>query len=50
MAYRSRELPDMQTALDPRSYAAVLRVLKSEDAVEGRRAFLERRKPRWQGR
>ena len=50
MAYRSRELPDMQAALDPRSYAAVLRVLGSEDAVEGRRAFLERRKPRWQGR
>jgi enoyl-CoA hydratase/carnithine racemase len=50
MAYRSADLPDMAAALDPRSYPAVTRVLESEDAVEGRRAFLENRKPQWRGR
>jgi len=50
MAYRSSDLPDLQTALNPGSYPAVLRLLRSEDAVEGRRAFLEGRKPHWQGR
>jgi crotonobetainyl-CoA hydratase len=35
-------------ALDPRSYPAVLTVLDSADAVEGRRAFLQRRPPQWQ--
>jgi enoyl-CoA hydratase/carnithine racemase len=50
MAYRCSELPDMAAALDPRSYPAVMRVLASEDAVEGRRAFLENRKPQWRGR
>ena len=50
MAYRHGELPDAQAALDPRSYPSVMRVLDSEDAVEGRLAFLEGRKPRWRGR
>ena len=50
MAYRSTDLADLQTALNPRSYPAVLRLLKSEDAVEGRRACLEGRKPQWRGR
>ncbi len=43
-------MADLQAALDPRSYAAVLRLLQSEDATEGRRAFLEGRKPQWRGR
>lgn len=50
MAYRSLDLPDLATALDPRSYPAVLEVAASADAQEGRRAFLEKRKPRWCGR
>ena len=50
MAYRWTEAPDLRAALDPRTYPAVMRVLRSEDAVEGRSAFVERRKPRWQGR
>jgi crotonobetainyl-CoA hydratase len=50
MAYRNFDLPDLATALDPRSYPTVMRVAASEDAQEGRRAFLQRRKPLWQGR
>jgi enoyl-CoA hydratase/carnithine racemase len=50
MAYRCSDLPDLATALNPSSYPAVLRLLESADAVEGRRAFLEGRKPKWQGR
>jgi len=50
MAYRYSELDDLQAALDPRSYPAVMKVLDSADAIEGRRAFLESRKPQWQGR
>jgi crotonobetainyl-CoA hydratase len=50
MAYRSGDLANLETALDPRSYPAVLRLLDSEDVNEGRRAFLENRKPNWTGR
>jgi crotonobetainyl-CoA hydratase len=50
MAYRCTELAELQTALDPHSYPSVLRLLGSDDVHEGRRAFLERRKPQWQGR
>jgi crotonobetainyl-CoA hydratase len=31
-------------------YPAAERMLASEDAREGQRAFIEKRKPRWQGR
>jgi crotonobetainyl-CoA hydratase len=50
MAYRSSDLDNLQAALDPRSYPSVMRLLQSEDVIEGRRAFVEGRKPRWQGR
>lgn len=50
MAYRNFDMPDLATALDPRSYPEVMRVAASADAQEGRRAFLQRRKPEWQGR
>jgi enoyl-CoA hydratase/carnithine racemase len=43
-------LPDMAAALDPRNYPWVMRLLESEDMTEGRRAFLEHRKPQWRGR
>ena len=49
MAYQGSDLP-LAEALDPRVYPAVVKVLDSEDAQEGRRAFLERRKPVWRGR
>lgn len=41
--------PDLAAAIDAR-YAAAERMLASEDAVEGQRAFAEKRKPRWRGR
>ncbi len=50
MAYRSADLPDLATALDPCAYPAVLEVAASEDAQEGRCAFLEKRKPHWHGK
>jgi enoyl-CoA hydratase/carnithine racemase len=39
----------LETAL-AMNYPAVLRMRRSEDTVEGPRAFAEKRKPRWQGR
>lgn len=50
IAYRSANLPNFAAALDPSQYPAVAAVLASNDAHEGRRAFLEKRPPRWQGR
>jgi enoyl-CoA hydratase/carnithine racemase len=50
MAYRCNDMPSMQAALDPRNYPSVMRVLASEDMHEGRRAFIEGRKPNWKGR
>ncbi|KAB2850461.1 MAG: enoyl-CoA hydratase [Hyphomicrobiaceae bacterium] len=40
---------DIETALRAR-YPAAERMLASEDAIEGQRAFLEKRKPVWKGR
>ena len=41
--------PDLETAMR-RRYPAAERMLASEDAREGPRAFAEKRKPRWRGR
>ena len=41
--------PDLAAAMR-RKYPAAERMLASEDAVEGPRAFAEKRAPRWQGR
>jgi enoyl-CoA hydratase/carnithine racemase len=46
---QSLALPDLQTALRTK-YPAAERMLASEDAREGQRAFVEKRKPRWQGK
>jgi crotonobetainyl-CoA hydratase len=46
---QSREMASLEAALCGR-YPAAERMLASADAREGQRAFLEKRKPRWQGR
>ena len=46
---RSLAMPDLEVALRAR-YPAAERMLASEDGKEGQRAFVEKRKPRWQGR
>ncbi len=41
--------PDLGKAIDAR-YPAAERMLASDDAREGQRAFVEKRKPCWSGR
>ena len=43
------DLPDLQAAYEAR-YPTFDVMLESEDAVEGRAAFLQKRQPRWQGK
>ncbi|MEC9358560.1 MAG: enoyl-CoA hydratase-related protein [Pseudomonadota bacterium] len=50
MAYATLDDPQQAAALDPRTYPSVMRVLGSEDAAEGRRAFIEKRAPVWKAR
>ncbi|MFA5632620.1 MAG: enoyl-CoA hydratase-related protein [Porticoccaceae bacterium] len=50
VAYRSVELARLADSLDLSNYPLAKQLLESEDAVEGRRAFAEKRAPRWQGK
>ena len=49
IARRSLDFPSMEEAIVA-EYPAAEAMLESEDAVEGPRAFAEKRVPRWQGR
>jgi enoyl-CoA hydratase/carnithine racemase len=46
---QSLAMPDLATALSAK-YPAAERMLASEDAKEGQRAFIEKREPHWQGK
>ncbi|SEB61962.1 enoyl-CoA hydratase [Pseudomonas marginalis] len=47
VAYASQDQPDFTTAINPDSYSSSRAMLDSEDAIEGRRAFSEKRPPVW---
>ncbi len=49
VAKASLSAPDLESALMA-DYPMIERMFKSEDAIEGQRAFNEKRKPRWKGR
>lgn len=50
VAYASLDQPDFAQALDPDRYPSARHLLESEDALEGRRAFSEKRRPIWKSR
>ena len=50
VAYGAFDLPSLAAALDITNFASAQQVMDSEDGVEGKRAFVERRPPVWRGR
>mgnify|MGYP001601746303 CR=1 FL=1 len=49
VAYGAFDLPDLACALDMDNFPISHAVMQSWDAIEGKRAFLERRAPCWTG-
>jgi enoyl-CoA hydratase/carnithine racemase len=47
---RSLDVPTLETAMHNLDYPAFVAMTKSEDTIEGPRAFAEKRKPNWLGR
>ena len=47
---RSLDTPALETAMHNLDYPAFVAMTRSEDTVEGPRAFAEKRKPDWKGR
>ena len=49
VVYRSLDNPSLEASMQAQ-YDSVKAMVKSEDFVEGPRAFAEKRKPEWKGR